>query len=218
MPLQALISLPVSAYMLVAAPACAQHAPLVPAFTFTEKSAIIHHDKSTRELSSENIGSRFARAEFPITGGKTVGRVAANYEMSFRFQEISPGLSCFWTDAVSVKITYTPNVYIASDYVPGRCRYIDTVKHEMRHVQMDKDVLSEYLPVLKKIANNAANAFGTVGPLTKADIEKQRTIILASFKARLGKVLDQLNADRKIRQATIDTRAEYLRASHACAR
>lgn len=157
-------------------------------------------------------------AEFPITGGLTRGRINAHYEMSFSFREEAPGQFCLWADTLAVHVEYKPEIFIASNYPEGRCRYKDTLAHEMRHVQMDRDTLKEYLPLLKKTSLAGAAEMLTPEPLAKAALEGRRNAILAALKKRFGKTLDQLNSDRKIRQQTIDTRAEYLRASHACAR
>ncbi|MDE1152929.1 MAG: hypothetical protein PW788_10370 [Micavibrio sp.] len=218
MPFLAPAALP-AVYMLISTALCPQHAPTSLSFTSGEKKPVIEHNRSTRDLKAERGNNNaLINAEFPITNGLTRGKISARYEMSFSYQEVTPGKFCFWTEKVSVKMDYTPVVFIASDYPAGSCRYKDTIAHEMRHVRMDRDTLAEYIPRIKQVSLEAARGTNAPAPPGKKAIEGQKSIALARFKKAFDSIMNQLNADRKIRQQSIDTRAEYLRTTHACAR
>ena len=206
-------------YMLAALSLCAVHAPPQVFFVYSEKSPVIHHELSTRELGKNwPKESAAAHKEFPITGGYTSGKIKADFQMQFAYQAYPQSRFCLWPGQVRVYVTYTPDVFIASEYAEGSCQYKDTVKHEFRHVQADIDTLKEYLPELEAAAKAEARRMEAPPPQTRARMEQSRQDFVNRLQASIADPLERLDAERKKRQALIDTRAEYQRASHACRR
>ena len=181
------------------------------------KTPVILHNKSIKSLSRERPGG--SSPEFPITSGLTRGSISASFrmEMSYRGTAVK-GYYCLWPQSAHVTLTYAPEVFIAQDYPPGRCRYEDTLHHEMRHVKMDQDIVREQIPIIKKMTEAEVSRMVSTTAAPQSDLTKLPNGFVAKMKGILQDYMKQLGKIRAQRQATIDTRAEYLRASHACAR
>ncbi len=207
------------AYVVAALSLCPAKAPPQVFFVYSEKPAVLHHDLSTRQLAkSWEQGDGAAHAEFPVTSGYTNGKIKADFEMQFGYQAYQGGLFCLWPGTVRVFVSYKPDVFIASDYKEGSCRYKDTVTHEFRHVHTDIATLKKYLPALEGAARTEAARMQMPPPLTKARMEKMRQTFIDRLQGAIARPLADLDTERKEKQALIDTRAEYLRASRACVR
>ena len=204
--------------LLAALSLCAVHAPPQVFFVYSEKAAVIHHDQSTKALGKSWQRPEAIQREFPITGGYTNGKVKADFEMQFAYQAYGAGNFCLWPGTVRVHVSYVPDVFIASDYREGGCRYKDTLAHEFRHVHTDIDTLKKYLPALENAARAEARRMEAPPPMSQSRMIRVRQEFIDRVQAAISVPLNKLDAERKEKQALIDTRQEYLRASHACVR
>lgn len=206
-------------YMLAALSLCAVKAPPQVFFVYSEKAPVIHHNLSAQELGRNWPKTDAAmRAEFPVTGGYTSGKIKADFDMQFAYQAYRGDRFCLWPVTVRVKVSYTPNVFIASDYPEGSCRYKDTKAHEYRHVQADIAALKKYLPALEGAARAETKRMQAPPPLSHARMVETRQAFVDGVQAAISGPLNALDVERKQKQALIDTRQEYQRASRACAR
>jgi len=179
----------------------------------------IRHDKGLKALSAERQGmGGTSRAEFPITSGLTRGSITATFKVQMAYTQVSKGYYCLWPQSARITLAYAPEVFIASDYTPGRCRYEDTLHHEMRHVKMDQDIVHEQAPLIRQQAAARVAALTLGKPIPPSDVRPTQARFVKSMKSMLENYMAKLGKTRAARQATIDTRAESLRASRACAR
>lgn len=202
-------------------PAIICPAPPAPAVSVESllKTPVIRRDKSIKALSEERRGlSAAARAEFPITSGLTRGSITANFRVEMAYRQVARGSYCLWPQSAKVTLSYVPEVFIASDYPQGRCRYEDTLHHELRHVKMDQDIVAQQVPLIREMAAKRMAGMTPPGPLPAATLAKVQAGFVGNMKAALQSYMRDLGALRAQKQATIDTRQEYLRASRACAR
>ncbi len=208
----------VSTYIVAALTLCPVKPPPQVFFVYSEKNAIIHHELSARELGNSWPKGAAAHQEFPITSGYTSGKVKADFEMQFAYQAYHGDRFCLWPSTVRVYVSYKPDVFIASDYRDGSCRYKDTVTHEFRHVRTDIDTLKKYLPKLESAARAEARQMTGPPPLSRSRMEQSRQEFIDRLQTAISAPLAELDTERKQKQALIDTRQEYLRATHACVR
>lgn len=184
---------------------------------YAEKPPVFFNSHSTVQLRAlaPTLGT-VNLADFPITTGVTRGKITMETSILFRSKSNLLGRYCLWQAEVAINVSYRPEVYIAKEYRPGSCRYAQTKLHELRHVEVDKSVMKELLPRLKKVAAARAAKIGTRGPFDETQREAAKSILLHSMQEAVSGELDRIESVRHMRQQLIDTPAEYTRLSLAC--
>lgn len=180
---------------------------------------VYDNSRSSAELGEVPVDTKVARhsSEVFVTGGLTRGQVTTSWETSFsKILEERSGLACLWLKSVNLTLTYTPNVYIASEHRPGTCRYDTIMEHEIRHVNTDIMTLNEYLPLIQQNLQYAVNTIGVRGPYQDIMMDRVRKDMQDVISGRLRDTLTQMDAVRHKRQQLIDTRQEYMRLSGLC--
>lgn len=209
-----------AAYMLAAVSVCAPQQPPVVTLDFTNKEPNVQNILSSKELGQFDVSTQFShgRDEVFTTGGITAGHIGAGFELSFK-KSMKPesGLFCLWLEKVAVSVDYAPQVHIASEYVPGSCRYQQTLQHEIRHVHTDLITLREFTPVIQQAVQSTVKTFSVAGPLPSDLVDQSQNEMGNTIKQALSDAVDHMDRIRLIRQQQIDTRQEYMRLSKACA-
>ena len=184
---------------------------------YAEKQPIFFNSHTTNQLRAiaPSLGTVNLQ-DFPITSGVTRGKITMETSILFRSQSNMLGRYCLWQAEVTINVSYRPEVYIAKEYKPGSCRYAQTKVHELRHVEVDKGVMKELLPELKKVVSARAAKIGTRGPFDDTQREAAKSILLHSMQDAVSAELDRIESVRSMRQQVIDTPAEYTRLSRAC--
>jgi hypothetical protein len=206
-----------AAYVLAAFFSCDPRAAPAVHFNYVEKDPSFVTDRATEDLRS--LGPTLPNvnmADFPITSGIAQGKTELQTSMDFTTQKTLFGSYCLWPDAIEVTLTYEAQVYIARNYAPTSCRFALTREHEMRHVQTDEDVLRQFLPELKKDAEDRAAKMEAKGPFDAGQVETMKNLVMDTYRDGLTRELDKLDAERTRRQQQIDTPQEYTRLSAAC--
>ena len=180
-----------------------------------------HYDNtySSAELGNIPIDTQIAkkRNEVFVTGGLTRGQITTAWETSFaKMLDEHSGIACIWLKSLHLTLTYTPNVYIASEHRPGSCRYDVIMEHEVRHVNTDIMTLNEYLPLIQQDVQYAVDTLGVRGPYQDRQTERVRQDMQDIISGRLRETLAEMDAVRRQRQQLIDTRQEYMRLSNLC--
>jgi hypothetical protein len=113
---------------------------------------------------------------------------------------------------IDVELWYTPIVvYVGREFGPGTCAYDNILAHELRHVRTYLD----HLPIVERTVRKTLDdrfgdrplyaPSGQSNALLGQEIDSRW---LPYIKSEMGKV--------EIRQAAIDTPAEYIRLSRIC--
>jgi len=186
---------------------------------FTSNPPLEFHNKSSVELGTVHIDTTFShtRNETFTVGGLMQSKFAPKYSSSFNivtFEEV-PQI-CIALKSLEIVVNYAPEIYVASEFMPGTCRYRTTLQHEVRHVNTDIITFNEYLPQLKQATQEAANAMTTIGPIDEGQEMQAQDKLVATISEALVKKVREIEQVRFNRQQMIDTRAEYLRSSKLC--
>jgi len=113
-------------------------------------------------------------------------------------------------------VIYAPTVYISSDYKPGSCQYSMTEEHEMLHVNVDIITINEFLPHIRRTAENVVSTWRGTSSVGKNKLKFNQDAILKPLAEALGKVTNQMQKMRNLRQQQVDSRSEYRYVSSAC--
>jgi hypothetical protein len=206
-------------YMLAGLLSCSPQTPPSVAVQFRNNPpGIVNSEpaESLMRLKDGTISPDYGR-EFSVTGGLTYSNIQTTFDMNFT-SSVWPVVNraCLWANNINITVTYTPTVYVASNYRPGSCRYQATLEHEMRHVAADVAFLGELLPYMKEMAEMSVAPWKGAGPVGKETLEAEQAALSKQFGDALEKISDGQQGIRVLRQRQIDTRAEYDRLSTAC--
>lgn len=123
---------------------------------------------------------------------------------------------CQWIEQVNVDVVIDPKIYIARENKRGSCKYNAILDHEMKHIYVDREIVRQYVPTIKKTLEKAVLDVGIVGPKSAGDQEKYHRKINDYIEGEIKKINDRINAERRKRQQQVDSLAEYERVSKLC--
>src|SRR6266852_298575 len=133
-------------------------------------------------------------------GGRTLGLYRATIRARWHTrvgQRDGHGETCRWIDSIAIDIVAPERaIFIIRERRPGTCWYDSVLAHERKHQATDDAVLAEFAPRLEHA------------------VAQQR--LMAPVEEAVRRVLDALEAERRARQALIDTPREYRRVGAAC--
>ncbi|MFH1157575.1 MAG: hypothetical protein V1721_01630 [Pseudomonadota bacterium] len=195
-----------------------QTAPTV-TLQFQNAPLQINNTRSSSDLArmkTHTLSPQYG-AEFPVVGGATSSDLQIKYNAEFMTSSaLSSDSVCLWAKAINITVIYAPVIYISSDYKPGSCQYSLTEEHERLHVNIDIITLNEFLPYIRREAENAVSAWRGTGPVGKNQTESNQEALLKPVADALGKVTSHLQRTRSLRQQQVDSRSEYRYVSSAC--
>ncbi len=199
---------------------CRRHRPLTSVDVKIDERPIVYdNSRSSAQLQGFQIDtvSPYGADVHTRISGLTEGRIDVSIYANFSV-ETHPGTatSCLWFDTVTITVRSAPTVYIASEHNNNRCRYQSTLNHELRHVEVDRRVVREYAPQMRRAVLDEVYRIGVVGPEPALRAGVVRAQMLESANAALQRVVGQMNSVRRTRQQAVDTKAEYDRLSRMC--
>ena len=216
-----LISLP-AAYVLASLTTCPTMAP--PAVDVQLRASDPPHytNMTSQELTTgygNNPDSTLATDGQWMIGGLTLTDIAGEYSVNFVTQtDTTTHLTCLGVREVDVDIVYTPQIFIASDFLgpDKKCRYLVTMAHEQKHVATDLETINDFAPEIRRQLREYAATLEMEGPFNPEDIDGQQQLITQAVEDAASPVIDQLVQVRRARQAAIDTIANYRAETAMC--
>lgn len=185
------------------------------------KNEPIQYDKTKthRDLSSFNIDTVSPYGSSVHT--KVSGLMSGNINVSMSAQigwSTNPvnKSSCVWYDDINVIITASPTIYIAKEHVGNRCRYNATMKHELKHVKVDQQILTKFQKIFTYNVKKMAREVSVIGPIRSSDVDLARADMNQQIQKVIQNTLDELKVERRKRQQYVDSKAEYDRLGKMC--
>jgi hypothetical protein len=173
----------------------------------------------TQQFGHDPDSTLATDGKWMVSGVTVVSRDGLQEQIGLQFKataEVKTGTTCFTVAKVTNIITYSPTIYIASDYQNMACRYSATLMHEKRHVDTDIRTITDFIPDMKTAVAAYAQSLGPQGPYAAADLEKEKQRVVQQVANGLKPTWDQLLALRRKRQAEIDTVPNYMRDTALC--
>ena len=124
--------------------------------------------------------------------------------------------SCVWYEEIDITIKASPTIYIAQEHVGNRCRYNATLKHELRHVKVDQQLLAKYQRQFTYNVKKMAREVDVVGPIRSSDVDQARADMNEQIQRVIKYTLDEMKVERRKRQQAVDSKTEYDRLSKMC--
>ncbi len=153
------------------------------------------------------------------TGGLMRGGIRTEYRTTFgglSFGLKGRGQSCIWVDKIQVSITLSPTIYIAREYASGTCMFNAVRDHEMKHVAVDKGLMSRYAQQVDTALKAELQRQHIYGPMPTAQQGQLQQHVQSRIVTVMDTTLAQLNAERRRQQQNVDTLSEYQRVNAVC--
>lgn len=150
---------------------------------------------------------------------KTLGLTIGNMKYSFQghfSHRTDRGSACMTITKMSMRLTYVPKIYLASDYRQSGCSADTIIRHEKKHVATDLKVAKDFVPRLTREIRKAASAIGFVGPFPARLIESEQNRLTKKIVSALKTIQQSFVAERDSRQAEIDLPKNLLRDLAPC--
>lgn len=104
-------------------------------------------------------------------------------------------------------------IYVARELPRRTCAHNEVLAHEEHHVEIDRQLLKEFEPIITRYLQTSLHELGTVqAESTEAAEAKMQKFI----RKQLEKVAEKMNAERARRQAAHDSPEEYQRLAAVC--
>ncbi|MGQ0528063.1 MAG: hypothetical protein ACT4OY_08580 [Alphaproteobacteria bacterium] len=129
----------------------------------------------------------------------------------------SEGTGCLWYDKVTISIQMAPTILLAREVFHDQCMKRAVMEHEMKHVNVDRQLVNKYSKIMGEHVNAALEERGFMaGPVPegemKAVMKRMQNIVFQVITHEFKKMeLEQAEA-----QQSVDTVADYERVSRVC--
>ncbi len=203
----------------VAASKCERHAPPKVTVKVINKKVKYSTKKSSAQLGGFDIDtvSPYSSDVHTKISGLTASKIGVETGASIS-SSTNPILKtgCLWYEEIIVTIVNDPTVYIASEHKNNKCRYNKTLKHELKHVSVDRKTVREYSNKIKYAAQKQAKKTGAVRLERGKSLSSIQKEMLKEINSAIKVVVNKMNDVRKRRQQAIDSKKEYDRLSKSC--
>ena len=176
-------------------------------------------EKNSGQLGQFDIAhSPYEPGTPTIVKGLHSGKIQFRTEFQVAWkQNQRNGRMCMFYKQVNVHFHVDPTIYITNDHLPGSCQHDAIHEHEMKHLMTDREVINDYSLWIGEAIHNDFVRNGYIwGPI----YENQKDSTMDEMKTSLNDVvrplIQEMTADRRERQAAIDTIEEYERVAAAC--
>lgn len=148
--------------------------------------------------------------------GLAGGEVGTKFEAVFEVEETKKNLYCLNLKRIDATLFAKPQVHIAKNFKRGTCEYNAVLKHEEKHVTTLKRAHKEYLPFYRKHLRMTSKKVPVLPPMTLAEANQKKYILIAQIKKDLQSYLDEIMKDVTERQRRVDSEREYKRVWDRC--
>lgn len=181
----------------------------------------INHVMSRAKLKSFNVDSKSPFKEenqnLIHVNGLMRGTIDLKTNIAIAWQRtMEDDMNCLWYQNVEVTMSLDPIIYIAREIPQGSCLYGEVLKHEMRHLETDMEVMEDYRMILQDRIDWFLKQAEVEGPYRVNVVPQARKNMSHEFDQLIKEVHTQLQAERIRRQSAIDTLEEYNRVARIC--
>ncbi len=150
--------------------------------------------------------------------GLTVAKLIGDFEASGDFAVLEPRTPgqtvCGVASAIRLRFGFEDVVvHIAREVTADRCLYDEVVRHEYRHVQVDRETIDAFAPRIEGDLNVMVARMGVVRGASPDAVWHE---IRARIQALVSTDLRAFSQDVRKRQRFVDRPEEYRRISGVC--
>ena len=176
--------------------------------------------KSEEQLNNFKIDTvnPYGKDVIVDVGGLMEGGIELKHSASIGYvSHPTYGLSCLWFDTLNVDIGIKPTIYIAREYNKGTCMHNAIMEHEMKHIQVDIDMVNKYANKIGYEINDKLTREYVYGPIPTESTADQQARMIEDINQIIRSYVEGLKNERRAEQQKIDSREEYDSVSAKCA-
>lgn len=201
-------------------PALAQNPPECESYpnvpvTVTPVFDVPRHDYSQNIPAIQNMAKDLHRSiHESLTLGLTRYDPMLEFKLPMKGVRFANGLACARVESAEVLIGYrNVTVYIAREIPPGTCGFKEIMAHEQKHIDVNKQLLQDYAPIIQEKLRAYLKLNGVFR-------EQNSDYAVKLLKEKLQAIVDELGgemmADNRRRQQQVDSAQEYQRITLSC--
>jgi hypothetical protein len=126
------------------------------------------------------------------------------------------GETCFALTKITYEITYTPVIYVASDFKGMACRHAVVLNHEKHHKDTAVRTITDYMPDMKRALERVTSNLIPQGPYAQTEVKDRIDALFKQISDAVQPAWEEMNELNRKRQAEIDTEANYRRETAMC--
>jgi hypothetical protein len=124
-------------------------------------------------------------------------------------------VSCLWYQTINVDLKLFPIIYLANDISGQKCNR-EVKKHELKHAQVAKLVISKYAHLIGNDLKGAVQGAGAMGPYNNGEVEGMQEMMMNHIKSVISSRELQMHTELKTLNGQVDSEQEYNRISKIC--
>ena len=177
--------------------------------------------KSEEELNNFKIDTvnPYGKEVIVDVGGLMEGGIEVKHNVNIGYVS-NPiyNMTCFWYDKLRIDIGIKPTIYVAREYNKGTCMHNAIMEHEMKHIEVDRQIVNQYANKVGYEINAFLTQQTVFGPVPTSQLQEAQSQLTAHITKILKKHVDEMKELRRIEQQKVDTREEYDAVSAKCKR
>ena len=130
----------------------------------------------------------------------------------------STGESCIGLSSIRLNFkVIDPTVFIAKEVRLGSCQFRAIREHELKHVQVDRDVINKYSALIGKAIQDEFNHNVYIAvPFPTGQEDAKKAYLTARIQAVIAANMAQFKIEHTRLQQQVDTIEEYQRVENMC--
>lgn len=201
--------------------ACPEKGPPQVQVRMTSKQVNYDFTLSQSQLVNFDIDTQspYDQGSHVEIGGLMNGEISVNTNVSFGWAaQKRSGETCYWYDTITVTLHIEPTIYVAKEHPQGSCMHNSILAHEMKHIDVDRDIIKKYSGQIENDIRNVSAKVGVIGPVSRQSAEKTREKMMAIIEKTVSNRAEKMYTERRATQQAIDSLQEYERVTNSCKR
>jgi len=124
---------------------------------------------------------------------------------------------CIWYETVAINIEINPKIVIANEVAQDRCMYKAVLEHEMKHVNVERQIANEFAQTIgRKVFDGLKQRGFIAGPIPPESAQE----IIKRMRKTVSQLVEfeykKVSIERAERQQAVDNLEEYKSVSAKC--
>ncbi len=124
--------------------------------------------------------------------------------------------SCYWYANLNLTIQLKPEIYIAKEIQPHSCYEAAVLKHELRHADIDRELLRDFQPIITQTLTEYVMKTGMLGGVSVTEQDAMYQRLKDALDNQMNVIHHHIEPVREQRQAQIDTVESYDATAAPC--
>ncbi len=152
-----------------------------------------------------------------ITQGFMKGKIDLKQRVKFDHSVSKSGYACVWYDTIEVELFIEPTIVIAKEIYRDPCMRRAVIGHELKHVQVDREVVNKYAKIMgQKLMSELSSRGFKAGPIElkreQGVIDKMNRVVQQILELEYQK----MGIERREKQRAVDSLEEYESVDDEC--